>query len=534
MPTQEIPDDELDDLFRKASGEHAEEFDPEAWRRMEKLLDQEGGRGLAFPWRKGLWMLLGLLLLGTLGIWYANRTVLGEGGKAAEKERKRATNPQLAQSKRVVTGEEQTAYPAEGFSEMQKKESKPEKENHLGQLANQNGNPAISENGAGRSRDTYSERMSNKPARERSKTSVTSTPLPQPAKAKRKSTPGAKPEVSTSIPGGLLTEKTRQKQPSGERHPSVRKRNQGRNLLSGQGPKRFREQEINPDPVISLQQPGPDPVQGNRNNSTENSLGTQEEGEEVVETMAVENAGALRDNEASYNPLTGKSIVIEPPQLKAGEVPAPAVKPYFIERPPVEKPYRLSVALMLSPDLSSVGFFNAAVPGTNAGVRLEYRLSNRSSVNAGLVHSVKNYSAKPEDYHPPYGTWGYGRKPSAIDAKCKVLDIPLNLRFDAIRQPKYTLFVSNGLSSYIMLSERYNYTYDVPNSYLIQRWTGRRTGNFYFSVYNVSMGYERQFNKRFSWQVEPFLKLPLGGVGFGKVRLLSTGVFFTAKYHLLR
>ena len=35
----EIPDDELDDLFRKSAEETEIPFDPEAWRRMEQKLD---------------------------------------------------------------------------------------------------------------------------------------------------------------------------------------------------------------------------------------------------------------------------------------------------------------------------------------------------------------------------------------------------------------------------------------------------------------------------------------------------------------
>jgi hypothetical protein len=52
------------------------------------------------------------------------------------------------------------------------------------------------------------------------------------------------------------------------------------------------------------------------------------------------------------------------------------------------------------------------------------------------------------------------------------------------------------------------------------------------SVVNLSVGYERNLGRRFSWQAEPFLKLPLGGVGFGKVRLGSGGVFVSLKYKM--
>lgn len=66
MPTQEMPDNELDDLFRKAAGEYNAEFEPEAWKRMEQLLDERDGRTGGYWW-KGILLMLALLLVGTLG-----------------------------------------------------------------------------------------------------------------------------------------------------------------------------------------------------------------------------------------------------------------------------------------------------------------------------------------------------------------------------------------------------------------------------------------------------------------------------------
>jgi hypothetical protein len=85
-----------------------------------------------------------------------------------------------------------------------------------------------------------------------------------------------------------------------------------------------------------------------------------------------------------------------------------------------------------------------------------------------------------------------------------------------------------------MLSEKYNYSYDSYAPYLKPSWSGRSTGEHYFSVANLSAGYERNMGRSLSLQVEPFLKLPLGGVGFGKVKLISSGVFLSVKYRFTR
>jgi hypothetical protein len=169
--------------------------------------------------------------------------------------------------------------------------------------------------------------------------------------------------------------------------------------------------------------------------------------------------------------LNGKSLAATPPELGRPIVPPLAV-PEKEKKPvePVAKPKppagRLSAGVMVSPDLSSIGLRGRLTPGTNVGVQLEYRLTNRFRVGVGAIHSVKLYSAGVEDYKVPYGFWTYGVAPSGIDANCKVLDLPVHLRFDAVRRARYNVFVSTGLSSYIMLSERYGYHYPTYNPYL--------------------------------------------------------------------
>ena len=45
-----------------------------------------------------------------------------------------------------------------------------------------------------------------------------------------------------------------------------------------------------------------------------------------------------------------------------------------------------------------------------------------------------------------------------------------------------------------------------------------------FSILNVSAGYERKISKTLHIQAEPYLNLPLSGVGEGKVKLHSAGL----------
>lgn len=198
-----------------------------------------------------------------------------------------------------------------------------------------------------------------------------------------------------------------------------------------------------------------------------------------------------------------------------------------------------SIRFALSPDLSAVGLHNFARPGTNVGLLLEYRLAPRWSVQAGALWSTKVYNAQPGDYTWPAHTY-LKVKPISVDGRCNMIDVPLNVRYDLVLRPRADgrqpsrWFASAGVTSYVILNEQYNFNYARPYDpdISISENNISSSSRYGFSQLNVSAGYERAFSRRLSWQVEPFIKVPLKGVGFYKINLLSTGAFVSLRYKL--
>ncbi|UTA67385.1 hypothetical protein [Emticicia sp. 21SJ11W-3] len=192
----------------------------------------------------------------------------------------------------------------------------------------------------------------------------------------------------------------------------------------------------------------------------------------------------------------------------------------------------LNIRLALSPDLSFVASNHIGKIGTNWAALLEYRFNQRLSVQTGVIRSMKRYHAYPYQYE--WASYLSLQSPlKDIDATCKMLDIPLNLRYDITTQPNSRWFASAGFTSYIMLNETYKYNYENPADPNIKRrgWQGE-TGTYPFSVLNLSAGYEHRLFRGLTIQAEPIFKAPLGKVGYGKVRLATAGIFFSVKYPL--
>ncbi|MDO7845316.1 outer membrane beta-barrel protein [Hymenobacter sp. M29] len=192
---------------------------------------------------------------------------------------------------------------------------------------------------------------------------------------------------------------------------------------------------------------------------------------------------------------------------------------------------RFFVGLVGAPDVSTVRFASVERPLLNLGLTLEYQLTNRLRISTGLLRANKEYYARREDYDWTNYPRAQTRDITWVEGKCTVLDVPLNLRYDALVRNNARWFGAAGLSSFFMQRENYNYEYLEGGVYKPWDMPGLVNANHHlFSVLNLSAGYERSLGRHWRLQGEPYFKVPLGGVGAGKVKLTSAGVFLGVKY----
>lgn len=223
-----------------------------------------------------------------------------------------------------------------------------------------------------------------------------------------------------------------------------------------------------------------------------------------------------------------------PDTLAQPATPRPAADSTAPEkRPPVRPAYRLVVGVLGAPAVSAVRTAQTARLSGDLGLTLEYRLTPRLRVRAGLIRSVKRYRAPSADYHVP-AAWQWFTADYDVNANCRITEIPLDLRYDVLSRPTYTVFTSLGINSLLMRDERYSYDWLMNGQTFTKAAQVVNGSNHVLSVLNLSVGVERPLGSRWSVQAEPFWQLPLGGVGAGQVRLSSAGAAFSLKYGLFR
>lgn len=193
---------------------------------------------------------------------------------------------------------------------------------------------------------------------------------------------------------------------------------------------------------------------------------------------------------------------------------------------------RFTIGLVASPDLSTAGSLgNFQKPGHKIGFTIDYNLSTNLILSSGIIHSRVRYEAPGGSYNIP-DFYNGESLPEKITGVCLLLDIPVTLRYYILNFSSSGLFVSTGLSSYIMLNEEYAYS-TYQNGYRHDQLFSERTGSrHWLSNAGFSIGYERELTKNWSLRAEPFVRVPVRQVGWANVNLYSVGTFISVNYRL--
>lgn len=181
--------------------------------------------------------------------------------------------------------------------------------------------------------------------------------------------------------------------------------------------------------------------------------------------------------------------------------------------------------LWASGDLTTVHWQRTSKPGWQGGLLAGYRFANRWSLETGISLTRKFYYSEGDYYVSPYPV-PPNNKLTQVDGRCTMLEIPLNIRFDITRNQQAAWYATAGISSYIMKREDYDLTYLYLSSgnYGEHSKSYRNASRNLFSVVQLSTGYSQQLNKGVALRIEPTLRLPLTGLGYGKLRFSSAGL----------
>eukprot|EP01012_Entosiphon_sulcatum_P056655 TRINITY_DN80353_c0_g1_i1.p1 TRINITY_DN80353_c0_g1~~TRINITY_DN80353_c0_g1_i1.p1 ORF type:complete len:397 (+),score=21.51 TRINITY_DN80353_c0_g1_i1:789-1979(+) len=207
-------------------------------------------------------------------------------------------------------------------------------------------------------------------------------------------------------------------------------------------------------------------------------------------------------------------------------------KPERFKPPVLKQKSRFVLSILAAPDLTSVQKSGTSNLSGGFGVEAAYMITKRLSVSTGASYAKKIYDSDFSLYRPNT-SYVFKVAPSNIHANCDVIDIPLNVNYKVFGNNRNSISVSTGLSSYIMLKEKYTYSYDGaykgPQDFEV-----KGQNQHYLGIANVGVEFQHKINNNLSISAKPFMKIPLTDIGYGNSKLSSTGVAVSVNMNLFK
>lgn len=188
-------------------------------------------------------------------------------------------------------------------------------------------------------------------------------------------------------------------------------------------------------------------------------------------------------------------------------------------------------SLVGGPDVSTIKLQQVQKVGYSLGLIGGYRITGNFGVELGVLWDKKQYYTDGDQFSTKNIYLPPNVSIKDVTGSCTMIEIPVSARYDFGIKKNSNFFTTLGMSSYLMAKEKYDYMYDHnSNVYGVHREYNSTSKNW-FSIVHASVGYEKKIGAIGSLRVEPYLKIPVSGVGIGSLPISSVGVYIGVTKH---
>ena len=195
------------------------------------------------------------------------------------------------------------------------------------------------------------------------------------------------------------------------------------------------------------------------------------------------------------------------------------------EKNKTKKEKRFYAGIFAGPQFSEVKGQGFSKLGLSGGLVAGMRITKKLAVETGLFVSQKKYFSSGQYFNMKTvaASMSAGMRVVSLTGKSTVLEIPVKIKYDFIKTNKGNAFGTTGISSYILAKEKNNYLAEVNGSQQKINSDYLNNGKYLAAALNISAGYEYK-TKQTIIRVEPYIQIPLKGIGVGSMPVMSTGV----------
>lgn len=249
----------------------------------------------------------------------------------------------------------------------------------------------------------------------------------------------------------------------------------------------------------------------------------------------------LTDNKSTGSIIQAQRLLFSPVIKKhktnlAGSNILPLLKPGSPkeQQPGNNTGKKLYIGVTTGFDFNKGASMNYKNAGWKAGIIAGYQFNNLLALETGLSWLSKTYESMGKNFsmEKVAASMPSGMVINKLNTNSSLLEIPISIKYDFHRSNKSRLFLNGGISSYIMLKEFNEYSVTLNGQQ--DKLTGMYMQKTIVipAVASLSFGYQRPFLKQSIVRIEPFIKIPLKGIGIGSLPVTTAGLQLAITSHL--
>jgi hypothetical protein len=161
--------------------------------------------------------------------------------------------------------------------------------------------------------------------------------------------------------------------------------------------------------------------------------------------------------------------------------------------------------------------------GLNGSVILGLQINKKTAIETSVQVSQKKYYSDGRYFKPKAGSMPVNMTVSSLQSTSTIIEIPVSVKYNFSKK-KNTLYGKAGVSSYIMTKESNKYQAVVSGQQQEVNSTYKTNHGYLASDIRISAGYQHTAGKKLNIRVEPYIQVPLKGIGIGALPVTTTGL----------
>jgi hypothetical protein len=184
------------------------------------------------------------------------------------------------------------------------------------------------------------------------------------------------------------------------------------------------------------------------------------------------------------------------------------------------------LGIVAGPSFSQVKNQGLRKPGFDIGILAGYQINSKVSFEIGLLFDKKYYFSNGEyfDMSKINSSMPAGMTVLSLEGSSSVFEIPLKVKYNLPTNTNRYFYFSAGISTYIITNEFNKYQAVINGTQ--QSITGKydKASRYLTGALDLSLGYENRVGRLARMRIEPYLQIPLRGIGVGSLPVMTAGV----------